>query len=473
MTRTVQVAIIGAGTAGLNAMGQVRRVTDDFVLINGGELGTTCARVGCMPSKAAIQVAEDIHRRHIYPREGITGGDALAVDVDDAFEHVRDIRDILVDGVISHSTDEMGEEFIEGYATFVEPGVLEVNGERIEAGSIVLAAGTKPVVPDPWREFGDAILTTDEIFELETWPESMAVIGLGAIGLELGQAIARMGVEVAGFDILETIGGIDDEAVRKTAIELIGKEFPLHLGAEAEITRAGDKLKVSNREHEVVVDKVLVAMGRRSLLHGMSLDKAGIPLRDDGLPDFNPNTTRAGDSRVFVAGDGNEYRQILHEAAAEGRIAGYNAAREDTAAFVRTVSFAICFSDPNICHVGARAEELDDDEFVVGEAKFGPSGRALIMGRNKGLLRLYARKADGRLLGAAMVAPGGEHIAHLLAWSIEQNLTVRDLAAMPYYHPVLEEALQSAVRDAIGKLPELQEGKDYPLDLRPLEELLP
>ena len=142
MTRKVKVAIVGAGTAGLNAMGQVRRVTGDFVLINGGTLGTTCARVGCMPSKAAIQVADDFERRSIFSREGIAGGDGLKVDPDLAFEHVRDIRDILVDRVLAHSTDPLGDEFVDGYARFVAPGVLEVNGETIEAESIVLAPGT-------------------------------------------------------------------------------------------------------------------------------------------------------------------------------------------------------------------------------------------------------------------------------------------------------------------------------------------
>ena len=112
MERNVDVAIIGAGTAGLSAMSQVRQAKKDFVLINGGELGTTCARVGCMPSKALIQVAHDLHRREIFEREGIEGGAGLSVNLPDALEHVRDLRDILVDRVLANSTDQMGETFI-------------------------------------------------------------------------------------------------------------------------------------------------------------------------------------------------------------------------------------------------------------------------------------------------------------------------------------------------------------------------
>ncbi len=472
MARSVKVAIVGAGTAGLNAMAQVRRKTGDFVFINGGALGTTCARVGCMPSKVAIQVAEDFHRRGIFKREGIAGGDGLTVDVDEAFEHVRDIRDILVDRVRGHSTDNMGDELIDGYARFVAPGVLEVNGEQIEAQNIVLAAGSTPVVPDAWKKFGDRILTSDNLFEQEKWPGSMAVIGLGVIGLELGQALNRMGVSVTGFDLLDTVGGIADPEVLNTTLDIIGKEFPMFLGAAAEVTEEDDKLRVTSAENSVLVDQVLVSMGRRSNLYSMDLEKSGLPLREDGLPEFNPNTGQVNGTRVFAAGDGNGYRQILHEAGTEGRIAGYNAVREKVTAFARTTPFAIAFNDPNICSVGATFGELDPETIVTGEMKFGPLGRGLVMGKNKGLLRLYARKVDGRLLGAAMVAPKGENLSHLLAWSIEQNLTVRDMIAMPFYHPTVEEALQGALRSALAKLPELSEGKEYPLDLRPLEELM-
>ena len=110
MERNVDVAIIGAGTAGLAAVSQVRQAKKTFVLINGGELGTTCARVGCMPSKALIQVGHDLHRRELFGREGIEGGEGLSANLPDILEHVRDLRDILVDRVLGNSTDQMEEE---------------------------------------------------------------------------------------------------------------------------------------------------------------------------------------------------------------------------------------------------------------------------------------------------------------------------------------------------------------------------
>jgi dihydrolipoamide dehydrogenase len=464
MEQTVDVAIIGAGSAGLYALGQVRRKTDSYVLIDGGELGTTCARVGCMPSKALIQVAEDFHRRKLFDREGIEGGEALSVSAVDVMQHVQGLRDIFVDKVLSSSTDDMGDEFIEGYARFLEPGLLAVGERRIRARRVVIATGTSPIVPPAWKVFGDRILTTDEIFEIETLPQSMAVIGLGVIGLELGQALQRLGVAVTGVDQLNVIGNIDDPEVSQLAQQLIGKEMPLWLGHPASIEEAGDgRLRVGAGGQSVTVDRVLVAIGRAPNLSGLDPEKAGITLNAAGVPDYNPHTMQIGDQPLFIAGDVNLDRQLLHEAADEGRIAGINAVSDSPIAFRRKTPLLITFCDPNIVLVGARYSQLDLDRTLIGTVSFGMLGRALIMGRNKGLLRLYADKASGRLLGASILAPHGEHLGHLLNWCIEQRLTVLQMLRMPFYHPVLEEAIQPVLRDLIGQSEWHQ--SPYPPDL--------
>ncbi len=446
--RKVDVAIIGSGTAGLNAMGRVKRAGKDFVLINGGEPGTTCARVGCMPSKAIIQVAEDFHRRSLFEREGIEGGEYLKVDIPEAMEHTRDLRDTFVDRVLSNSTDHLSEDvFIQQYARFVEPGVVELeDGQRIRADKFVIATGSTPIVPEAWKAFGDRIVTTDEFFELEDLPASMAVIGLGVIGLELGQTIARLGVEVTGIDLAENIGGISDPEVNKAAIEVIGKEFPLWLGHGAEITEEADgRLRVTAGENSVVVDKVFASLGRRPNLDRLGLENLGIELDERGIPVYNPNTMQIGDHPLFLAGDINADRPILHEAGDEGKIAGYNAAHDEIRAFRRKTPLAIVFSDPNIISVGARFADLEPDSFKVGEMKVAPVGRALIMGKNRGTIRVYADKSSGKLLGAEMLAPRGENLGHLLAWCIQKEMTVGELIQMPFYHPVMEEALQAAL----------------------------
>jgi dihydrolipoamide dehydrogenase len=452
MEKQVDVAIIGAGSAGLFALSQVRRATDSYVLIDGGELGTTCARVGCMPSKAIIQVAEDFHRRALFQRMGIEGGDALTLNDEDAMEHVRDLRDVFVDKVLSNSTDKMGDKFIAGRARFISPTELEVDGDRIKARAVVIATGSSPVVPGDWRRFGERIITTDNLFELESLPASVAVIGLGTIGLEMGQALSRMGVEVTGIDQLDHIAGLRDPDVQKLAVELLGKEFPMWLGTAADLTEENAGLRVQAGGQSVQVERVLAAMGRRPNVDGLGLENLGVELDERGLPSFDPATMQVSELPVFIAGDVTGDLAILHEAAIEGRIAGHNAVQERPVRFARQTPLAINFCDPNVAVVGRTWDELDTERTAVGEVKLGPLGRALIMGRNKGIMRVYADREDGRLLGASLVAPHGEHIAHQLAWSIQQGLTVFDLLRMPFYHPSIEEGLQSALYDLAGKI---------------------
>ena len=221
MQRKVEVAIIGAGTAGLNAMGQVRQATDSFVLINGGKLGTTCARVGCMPSKTLIHIANDFYRRHVLDKEGIRNGRSLAIDVRRALEHVRSLRDGFVNGIIEDVIKPLGNHFIEGYAEFVAPNLLKVGPLTIRAQKIIIATGSRPLIPDHWRHLNEHLLTTDTIFEQSRLPRDMAVIGLGAVGLELGQALSRLGISVTGFDEQKHVGGLQDPEVNRAAAEII------------------------------------------------------------------------------------------------------------------------------------------------------------------------------------------------------------------------------------------------------------
>ncbi len=451
MRKDVDVAIIGAGTAGLHAMAEVREATDNFVVIDGGPLGTICARVGCMPSKVLIQIAEDFHRRHVYADEGISGGGGLTLDVPRALEHVRSLRDRFVSGMMENSMDPLGDKLIRQFAEFLEPGLLRVGGQRVRARKIIIATGSTPTIPKPWRRFHDRILTTDTLFEQTALPARIAVLGLGAIGLEMGQALSRMGVEVTGFDALPNIGGIEDPDVNRLAIELLGRDIGFHLEGKAEIEDDGAHLRVTANEKTAIVDKILVCAGRTPNLDGLKLDRLGIALDDGGMPSFNRETMRIADLPIFIAGDVNGDREILHEASHEGRVAGYNAVHEPAEGFRRRTPLAIAFTNPNICAIGETWENLKERDVAIGEARFD-SGRAIVMLRDGGLIRVYADPRDGTLLGAAMVAPDGEHLAHLLAWSIQKRLTVLDLLEMPFYHPVIEEILQTALTGLAGKL---------------------
>jgi dihydrolipoamide dehydrogenase len=466
MTREVDVCIIGAGSAGLYATGQVSRQTRNFLIVDPGPLGTTCARVGCMPSKVLIQAADDLaHSRH-FGKEGIHGADGLSASIPEVLAHVRRMRDGFASGPRGKA-EKLAEagRLLSAAARFTGPDEIELDsGERIRARAFVIAAGSRPVVPQAWLEtFGpEKLLTTDTLFEQEDLPSSMAVLGMGAIGLEMGQALARLGIEVVGVDMMETIGGLTDDGVSFDAISLMREEFPIWLGAPAELEPAdGGRIRVSAGDNETVVDKVLVALGRRPNVDRINLAATGVELNERGLPAFDPHTMRIGETPLFIAGDVNGERQILHEAADEGRIAGFNAARlargEAPKRFRRKVRLGIVFCDPNIAVVGDSFAHLDatlgeDEGFVVGERDFSTQARARVMQANRGILHIYARKDDGRLLGAEMCIPRGEHIAHHLAWAIENGLTVADMIRLPFYHPVIEEGLQNALHDAYSQL---------------------
>jgi len=464
MTREVDVAILGAGSAGLFALSQVKRETDNYVLINGGELGTTCARVGCMPSKVLIQVAEDFHRKSIFDREGIDGAEALSVDVPASMEHVQDLRDIFVDKTLSVTDGMDATQLIDGYAKFISNDTIEVNGEQIKAKSIIIATGSTPVVPAAWQGFANDILTTDEFFELEDLPTSMAVIGLGSIGLEIGQSLHRLGVEVTGVDQLTNIAKLEDDKVNDVAVAVVGKEFPLWLGQPATLEKVDGGIQVTAGDNQVVVNKVLASLGRKPNLDNLNLEATDIILSGDGIPVFDPLTMQIGELPIFIAGDVNADRPVLHEAGHEGRVAGYNAVHNPVEKFKRKVPLAITFCDPNIATAGAQLSQLNQDEIVIGEIQFAPVGRALIIGKNRGLLRLYVQKSDGLLLGSSMCCVKAENLAHLISWSIQNRMTVFDMLKMPFYHPVIEEALQAALYSVLPQL-------DIKQDLVELERL--
>jgi dihydrolipoamide dehydrogenase len=211
-------------------------------------------------------------------------------------------------------------------------------------------------------------------------------------------------------------------------------------------------LRVQAGEQSVEVERVFASMGRIPNLDKLGLADIGIELDAHGIPVFDPGTMRIGDTAIYIAGDATGERPLLHEAGDEGRIAGHNAISAEPMAFRRKTPLSITFCDPNIVVVGTRFADLDPASTVSGQVHMGPVGRAMIMARNRGLIRVYADKASGRLLGAEMACPKGENLGHLLAWCLQQEMKVGEILQMPFYHPVIEEALQAALYDLYGKV---------------------
>ncbi|WP_299819600.1 dihydrolipoyl dehydrogenase [uncultured Jannaschia sp.] len=444
------VAVIGAGTAGLAAERAARAAGATTRLIDERFAGTVCATVGCMPSKLLIAAGQAAHRARRAPIFGIEPG-GVTVDGAAVMARLRTERDRFVAATRASFDELPSGTCLKGRARFTGPARLALDtGDTVDARAVVIAAGAFPMVPGPFQALGDLVLTNRTVFELETLPGSLAVIGGGAIGLELAQAMARLGVRTSLFDHAETLGGSRDAAVQGALAEVLGEEVTLHLGVEVEAERLGDAacLRWSGAsEGEARFERVLVATGRPPQLAVLDLEAAGLPLDDGGVPRFDPGTLQCGDAPVFVAGDANGDRPVLHEAADEGALAGRNAAAwPDVASVARSVPFRLTFTDPPFAVLGAPAGEGS----VIGTASYADQGRARVEARAEGLVRLYADAPDGRLTGAELFAPGADHMAHLLALALARGETAAALLDLPFYHPTLEEGLKPALREICG-----------------------
>jgi len=226
--KTYEVIIIGAGTAGLSARKEVAKKTDNYIVVDDGPLGTTCARVGCMPSKVLIQAANDYYRRKSFSQEGILGAEGLRIDLPETMSHVRKLRDRFTGGVIG-SLSSWEDKLVRKRAKIVDKNTLLIGEESVSFKKLIIATGSSPVIPGPWREFSEALIDTDEFFEMDTLPSSMAIIGLGVIGLELGQALHRLGVKVVAFSKGKAIGGLSDPEIQDYVADKLGQEMEIHL----------------------------------------------------------------------------------------------------------------------------------------------------------------------------------------------------------------------------------------------------
>jgi dihydrolipoamide dehydrogenase len=454
----VDVAVIGAGTAGLAAFRAAKALGKRAVLIEGGPYGTTCARVGCMPSKLLIAAAEAAHAIGAAPGFGVHA-DNLRIDGRAVMARVRTERDRFV-GFVLDGVERIPEsERVRGHARFLDAQTLQVDQHTlVQAERIVIATGSQPQIPAVLRDASKRLVINDDVFEWPDLPESVAVIGTGVIGLELGQALHRLGVRVAVFGRTARIGQLSDPQVTATAAQVLGSELDLRLHASIlSVHDEGERVQLRYRsgagsEHIEHYRYVLAAAGRVPNVRNLGLEHTGLALDAHGVPLYNPATMQCGDSAIFIAGDVNQERPLLHEAADQGRIAGDNAASFPAVhPGLRRTPLNIAFTDPQIAVAGQAFSELAGHT-AFGSVSFEDQGRSRVMRQNCGLLRVYGEFGTGRFLGAEMIGPRAEHLGHLLAWARQNGMTVQAMLDMPFYHPVVEEGLRTALRDLNEKL---------------------
>ena len=463
MTRTLtcDVAVIGAGTAGLAAERAARSNGARTLLIDPEYNGTTCANVGCMPSKLLIAASHAADAPRSTAMFGIEVGE-VRVDGAAVMQRVRDERDRFARLTRESIADIPEHVRLTGRARFTAPDRLELDdGRTIDARAIVIATGSAPSIPDGYSNLGDRLLTNDNIFELEELPARLAFIGSGPIGLELAQAMARLSVKVSLFDRGDRLGGIRCDRVHAALRSAIEADMDLHLGVDVEADGKADGVGLAwngRSSGEADFDYILVATGRPPNLESLDLRAAGLELDDEGVPRHDRETMRCGESAIFLAGDVANDMPLLHEASHGGAIAGRNAVA--CPAIIKTdrfTPFSITFTSPPVARIG----KSEEDGLITGTADFSDQGRARVEGINRGVLTLYAAAPDGRLIGADLFTPGSEHLAHMLTWAIQQGQTATQLLEMPYYHPTLEEGLKQALRTICAATPiELPQDQD-------------
>ncbi|GJD57095.1 dihydrolipoyl dehydrogenase [Methylobacterium dankookense] len=452
---TCDVAVIGAGTAGIAAYRAAAKAGAEAVLIERGPGGTTCARVGCMPSKLLIAAGAAAHEARGAGLFGVRVG-SVTVDGKAVMARLRAERDRFVGGVFESLDGIEPDRRISGQARFRDHHTLAVDDHTlVRFRAAVIATGSSPNVPKPLQGLAERVLTTDTLFEVPDLPRSLAVLGGGPVGIELAQAMARLGVAVTLFDTGATLAGLSHPDLVRAAREIFAAELDLHMESEiasAEADGAGLRLAWTGPDGsrgEAAFERVLAATGRPPNLAGLDLERGGLHLGDKGMPDFDARRLLCAGAPVLIAGDAAALRPVLHEASRQGGIAGANAAAIARGAAPEApepwTNLAMVFTHPQTASVGA-SYDPDATDRIEGGADFCDQGRARIEGHNRGALRLWADRT-GRLLGAEMIAPAAEHLGHILADAIGRGLTAAAMLDRPVYHPTVEEGLSGALSE--------------------------
>jgi len=459
-SRKVDVAVIGAGSAGLPAFRAARKYTENIVLIEGGTYGTTCARVGCMPSKLLIAAAEAANSVEAAAGFGVHAAKPT-INGEEVMGRVRRERDRFVGFVLDGVEDIDEKHHIRNHAAFLDNHTLQVGDSIVEAKTVVIATGSSPTVMPRFVKLGERLIVNDDIFNWKTLPESVAVFGPGVIGLELGQALHRLGVRIRLFGRSGSLKPLTDTGIRDYALKVFQQEFPLDAKANVlGMERKGEQVMIRFVDREDGLEKlenfdyVLAATGRSPNVKDFGLENTSLELDSRGVPIFDPVTMQCGDSSIFIAGDANNVLPLLHEAADEGFIAGDNAGRfPELKSGLRRSHLSIVFCDPQIAMVGQAWRELEGQaNVVVGKISFEGQGRSRVILKNKGLMHLYADRESGLFLGSEFIGPHAEHLAHLLSWAHQQKMTIPQMLEMPFYHPVIEEGLRTGLKDVNEQL---------------------
>lgn len=459
---TVDLVVIGGGTAGLVAAKTAARFGVSTLLVERHRMGGDCLWTGCVPSKSLIAAAAVAAAGRTGGRLGVLTSD-VAVDFGAVMAHVRQAIHTIEPADSVDAVRQTGAHVVLGDARFEGSRHLALtlpdgSAVAVRFAQAIIATGSAPVIPSIPGAENLAVLSSDDVWELESQPARLLVVGAGAIGCELSQAFARLGTRVTlvhrGPRILPKEDVVAAELV---AAAMAADGVELRLGATIErVEPAADGLGGTARLSDgstVDFDRMLVALGRRPRLDGLGLESTRVTLDDRGYIAVDASL-RTTDRRIWAAGDVSGLPQFTHIAGVNGSIAATNAAlglrrTVDTEAVPR-----VTFTHPEVAVVGVSTDGAVERGFGVHEIEHAHVDRAIAEGETAGITRIVVDRR-GRVRGALVVGPrAGETIGEA-ALAVRHGMRTRDLAAATHPYPTYSDALWNAaisdVRDRLGR----------------------
>lgn len=453
-TLKTTLLIIGGGPGGYVAAIRAGQLGIPTVLVEGQALGGTCLNVGCIPSKALIHVAEQFHQTHQHSQHsplGITV-QAPSLDIAQSVAWKDGIVDRLTSGVAA-LLKKHGVTVIHGWAHIVDGKTVDVDGQRIQCEHLLLATGSSSVEL-PMLPLGDAIISSTEALAPKRLPRRLTVVGAGYIGLELGIAYRKLGVEVSVVEARERIlPSYDSELTQPVAESLKKLGIPLYLQHSVEgFDAATHRLQVRDANGEQLkldTDQVLVAVGRRPRTQGFNLE--ALALKMNGAAIAIDARCQTSMRNVWAIGDLSGEPMLAHRAMAQGEmvaelIAGHP--RE----FNPMAIAAVCFTDPELVVVGKTPDTAQQEglDCIVAQFPFAANGRAMTLESRSGFVRVVARRDNHLILGWQAVGVGVSELSSAFAQSLEMGARLEDVAGTIHAHPTLGEAVQEAALRALG-----------------------
>jgi mercury(II) reductase len=446
------LAVVGAGSAGFSAAITGAELGARVALIGHGMIGGTCVNVGCVPSKTLLRAAESLHQAGAAQRfAGVRGAawlddwPALVAQKDALVGELRQAK--YVDLLPSYNNIA----YFDGPARLV-PGGVALNGSVLQAPKVVVATGSAPARPAiPGIERIDALDSTAAL-DLAALPESLLVIGGGYVGCELSQLFARAAVKVTLVCRSRLLPEGEPEIGAALAGYLRDEGMTVVTGASYRAVRQDQDgvvldLAVEGAERTLRAERLLTATGRRPNTAGLGLEDLGVALTENRgirVDDY----LRSSHPAIYGAGDVTGRDLFVYMAAYGARLAAGNALEGDTRRYDASAMPMVAFTDPQAASVGlteaeARARGLDPETSIL-PLTYLP--RALAARDTRGLIKLVAERAGGRLLGAHILAPEGGDSIQTAALALKQGMSVRDLADTIFPYLTTVEGLKLAAQ---------------------------